>query len=347
MRGRFSAFCWLLTLAVVTVSCRTAGVQAPIGQEAAVPLVWPAPPHRPRVRYVGAVARPRDLGVNPSFWKRIGEFFAGAKQEWFVRPTGVAVKGPRIYVADPGAQALWIIDTRAGRWQTIRDAGGDPLISPVAVAVGHDDRVYLADSYLARVCIYDADGRLTGSIASPHLGRPAGIAYDEQQNHLYVADSVVHGIWIFDGEGRPLGMIGNRGIDDGEFNFPTHLALDAQGNLYVTDALNFRLQLFGTDGSFGTRFGRHGDFPGDFASPKGVAVDSEGHIYVVDALFDTVQIFDRQGRYLLTFGERGVGPGQFWLPGGLFIDHRDRIYVADAYNQRIQIFEYLAGGQNG
>ena len=41
------------------------------------PLVWPAPPGRARVRYVGAVARPQDLGIRPSFWRRVGDFFIG------------------------------------------------------------------------------------------------------------------------------------------------------------------------------------------------------------------------------------------------------------------------------
>jgi DNA-binding beta-propeller fold protein YncE len=292
------------------------------------------------------VAQPEDLGIEPSFWKRVGAFFVGTEKEWLIRPTGVAAKGPVIYVADPGAQAVWILDSAMGRWHSIDEADGQPLVSPVAVAAGRNDRIYVADSYLAKVFIYDNSRVLTGRIESPHLGRPAGLAYDDKHNHLYVADSIVHGIWIFDGDGRPLGMIGQRGTEQGTFNFPTHVAVDAEGTVYVTDALNFRLQLFDAGGRFEGQFGRHGKFSGDFASPKGVAVDSKGHIYVVDALFDAVQIFDREGRYLLTFGERGIERGQFWLPSGLFIDSRDHIYVSDAYNQRIQIFEYLPGGNN-
>lgn len=343
MSTRAQASSWLLLLAIVTVSCEPSRVRAPLEPEPVAPLVWPAPPAQPRVRYVAAVARPQDLGIRPSFWRRVGEFFVGAREEWFVRPTGVVAKGSRIYVADPGAQAVWILDTEAGRWHTMDDAEGGTLVSPVSVAVGRAGRIYVADSYLARVFMYDADRRPIGSIGDPHLGRPAGLAYDEQRDRLYVADSRVHGVWIFDGDGVALGMIGERGVGEGEFNFPTHLAVDGRGSIYVTDALNFRLQVLAADGTFDAGFGRHGDFPGDFASPKGVGVDSEGHIYVVDALFDAVQIFDRQGRYLLTFGERGVSPGQFWLPGGVFVDRDDRIYVADAYNQRIQIFQYLGG----
>ncbi|MGE5302547.1 MAG: 6-bladed beta-propeller [Alphaproteobacteria bacterium] len=244
-------------------------------------------------------------------------------------------------MADAGGQSLWLLNAQTKQFRKLRSANHQRLISPVAVAIGPQQRVYLVDSYLRELFIYDREQNLVGVISVPNLQRPAGLAYDNRRNRLYVADSAAHRIWTFTGDGKPSEAIGRRGTGDGEFNFPTHLAVDGNGNLYVTDALNFRLQMFNSDGSFIGKFGRHGDSSGDFASPKGVAVDSEGHIYIVDALFDAVQIFDRAGQYLLTFGERGTGPGQFWLPNGIFIDDRDQIYVADAYNQRVQIFQYL------
>lgn len=345
---RVTTILCLALAAILSGAC-----QPPVGQPTAEregvvrALVWPQPPLQPRIRFIGTVARPMDLGIRPSMWQRVWEFIVGTEEQWFIRPTGVAADKERIYVADPGAQALWILDAQAGRFRKIQKADGQQLVSPVAVVLGSKNHIYLADSYLAKVFIYDAEGNLAGAIDDAKLRRPAGLAYDARRERLYIADSAAHRVWTFSAEGKSGGAIGRRGNGNGEFNFPTHLAVDRNGNLYITDALNFRLQIFGADGGFAGQFGRHGDASGDFASPKGTAVDSEGHIYVVDALFDAVQVFDRQGQYLLTFGERGVGPGQFWLPGGIFIDERDRIYVADAYNQRIQLFQYLRGGGDG
>lgn len=319
----------------------------PERQAVTAPLVWPDPPERARIRFVKAVARPEDLGIEPSFWQRLGEFIAGKAEAWMIRPTGVAARGEVLYVADPGAQALWILDGAAGRFKEIRGPREQRLASPVAVALGREGKIYVADSYLRKIFIFDQEGDLKGSVESAPFERPAGVAYDEAADRLYVADSAAHRIWVLSGQGARQGGIGRRGVQDGEFNYPTHVALDRAGNLYVTDSLGFRIQMFTRDGRFLGAFGRHGDASGDFAAPKGLAVDSEGHVYVVDALFDVVQIFDRAGRFLLGFGERGVAPGRFWLPGGLFIDGKDRIYVADSYNQRIQIFQYLAGGGDG
>ena len=336
----------LLVVTVLTAACGGQAVRehAGAGKTSAEPLVWPKPPRSARVRFIGAVARPADLGIKPSFWKRLGKLLHGAEPDWFIRPGGVAALGNKIYVADPGAQALWVLDTQQGRFQRVQKAGRQRLVSPVAVTPGRNGSVYLADSYLAKVFVYQADGTLHLIVSDKKLQRPAGLAYDAAKDRLYVADSAAHRIRIFDGQGKPVGALGGRGTAKGRFNFPTHVAVDRKGMLYVTDAMGFRIQMFGPDGGFLSTFGRHGNASGDFAAPKGVASDSAGHVYVVDALFDAVQIFDRSGRLLLSFGERGLGPAQFWLPGGLYIDEQDRIYVADAYNQRIQIFEYLGGG---
>ncbi len=338
----------LLAIALLASGCEPPSSRLPAGREGLeVRLVWPQPPLRARIRFVRALARPADMGIHPSFWRRLGEFLAGREEEGFIRPTGVAARGQTIYVADPGAQAMFILDIAAKRFYRIREAGGQGLISPVAVALGRNGRIYLADSFLAKVFFLSPDGELRGTIPKAYLRRPAGIAYDAVRDRLYVVDSAAHRVSIFTGDGRPVGVFGARGTGNGEFNFPTHVAVDREGTIYVTDSLGFRVQFFSPEGKFAGKFGTHGDTSGDFAMPKGVAVDSEGHIYVVETLFDAVQIFDRSGRYLLTFGERGLGPGQFWLPGGVFIDPQDRIYVADAYNKRIQVFEYLAGGGDG
>jgi DNA-binding beta-propeller fold protein YncE len=339
----------LLLLVGLAAACGTTVHPSPPAQRqaSAEPLVWPQPPQQPLIRFIRTVARPADLGIRPSFWKRLLQVVRGQDEEWFVRPGGVTTQGMRVYVADPGARALWILDSQAGRFQRIQKAGEQRLVSPVAVAPGQKSRVYLADSYLAKVFIYSVHGELLETIAEVNLQRPAGLAYDTETDRLYVADSAAHRVWMFTGGGQAIGAIGQRGRGAGEFNFPTHLAVDREGTLYVTDAMGFRIQMFARDGRYLGAFGHHGDGSGDFAAPKGVGVDSQGHVYVVDALFDTVQIFDRRGQYLMNFGHRGIGLGQFWLPGGLFIDGKDRIYVADAYNQRIQIFEYLPGGNDG
>lgn len=334
-----------LGLVLFASACR-APAPTQVAEEApAAALVWPSPPAEPRIRYLRSVSRPNEWGIAKPFLRRMMDALIGRGEEHFIRPTGVAEHDGVLYVADPGAQALWILDSVQNRFVKVMQVREEALASPVAVAVRPDGAVFVADTWLRKVFLLDREGKLIRVAAEKGLARPAGLAYDAATQRLYVVDSAAHRISAFDPDGTLIRTWGRRGIRDGEFNHPTHLALDPAGRVLVNDALNFRVQAFDREGRFLWKLGRHGDGSGDFAAPKGLAADSEGHVYVVDALFDTVQIFERGGSLLLAFGERGTRAGQFWLPGGLFVTPQNRIYVTDTYNQRVQVF--VVGGDTG
>jgi len=334
---------WVLasTLLVAAGGCGTSA-PAPAVKAPAEEIVWPKPPDPARVRYVQSVSGPRDWGIEKSWLGRMADRLTSRSEEHLVRPTGVAVHGRVLYVADPGDRAVWILDAEDNRFSRVHEADDQELAAPVAVATRPDGSVYVADSVLKRVFLFSRAGRWIRVAAQEGLEQPTGVAYDAANDRLFVADSAAHRIVAFDAAGRVIGSRGESGGEIGEFNHPTHLSLDGSGTLLVTDALNFRIQAIGSDGRFLWSLGRHGDGSGDLAAPKGVASDSDGHIYVADALFDVLQIFDRDGTFLLAFGGHGEKPGQFWLPNGIFIDPKNRIYVADAYNRRVQVFEEIA-----
>lgn len=343
MMRRISRFDAWLAMAAMLMLATACAEHAPRpgkdgAETTAAPLVWPKPPAQERIRYLRSVSGPHDWGIGRSFLRRLVDALSGRGEEGFIRPSAVAERDGVLYVADPGAQALWILDAPHGRYTRVTQIGALGLVSPVALALGSGGTVFVADTGLKQVFLLDRDGALIRSIATQGLERPAGLAWDEAAQRLFVLDSLRHRIAVFDANGTLLGNLGESGDKDGQFNHPTHLALDADGALLVTDALNFRVQAINQKGSFLWKFGKAGNGTGDFTAPKGVAADSAGHVYVVDALFDVVQIFDRQGQLLLGFGEHGAGRGQFALPGGIYISAEDKVYVADAYNRRVQIF---------
>ena len=331
----------LIGAAVVIAACGTPDKPQP-GEIAQAAPVWPRPPAQARIRYERSITAAKDWGVAKSFFGRLADAFTGERDGAFIRPTGVVERDGLLFVADAGAQALFIFDAVKHRVVRVERLGADTLVSPVAVALGAESTVYLADSALRKVFAVGPEGRLLRVVADTGLARPAAVAYDEVRRRLYVADSMGHRVAVYSPDGTQLGTIGRNGRGDGEFNSPTHLALASDGRLFVTDALNFRIQIFDAAGVFQRKLGRHGDGAGDFAAPKGIGLDAAGNLYVVDALFNAVQIFDGDGALLLGFGEFGTGVGQFSIPGGLFIGRSNKIYVADAYNRRVQVFEHIA-----
>ena len=333
-----ATYCLAALVCMMTLAgCSTTALKDAHQETVAKLPSWPGPPAPTRIRYLRSISSSQDWGVEKSLFRRMMDMLVGSGNEHFVRPTGVAEFQRVLYVADPGAHALWILDAERSQMQKVQRIGDEALLSPVAVAVQPDGSVYLADSRLHTVFLLDHDGKLIKIAARKGLERPAGLAYDATRQRLYVADSVGQKIVVFAPDGTIIRSLGHAGSNDGEFNYPTHLALDPAGTLLVTDALNFRVQAFDTDGRFLWKFGHLGDGSGDVNTPKGVAFDRDGHVFLVNALFDAVQIFDHNGRFLLGFGEHGTKPGQFWLPGGLFINPQNEIFVADAYNQRIQV----------
>jgi len=330
---------WLLVLLLLAGGCSTPVPTPPIDPASLAALVWPKAPEQARIRYLQSVAGAQDWGIERTWLQRLGDALMGTSAQQFVRPSAVAEAAGVLYVADPGAQSLWILDRPNKRVTQLKEIGGAALVSPVALALRADGAVFVADTALAKVFLLGRDGTLLREFATQGLERPAALAWSEAARRLYVLDSKRHRITVFDGNGALLRHMGESGRGPGQFNHPTHMALAADGTLLVTDALNFRIQALSQRGDFLWKFGHQGNGSGDFAAPKGVAVDANGHYYVVDALFDVVQIFDQSGQLLLAFGERGEQPGQLTLPRGLFISAEDKVYVADAYNQRVQVFQ--------
>lgn len=317
----------------------------PVFEEPQTPLVWPAAPDEPRIRYLGQLESAADLKAPEKPFQALGNLLVGptAPQPLY-GPRGVACTsdGNGIWVADPGGRCVHRFDLADRTYRKIVRIADRPFLSPVAVCAGPADSVFVCDSENVSLVRLDArDGRLLNSLPLPEeLLRPVGLAFDFGAEELYVVDAGAHNIKVMSADGTLLRTIGARGSAAGQFNFPCGIAV-ADSMIWVADSGNHRVQGLSFSGESAVSIGQAGDAPGDLALPKSVAVDLRGHVYVVDARFENVQIFDRQGRLLLVFGQEGTGPGEFWLPGGIYIDALDRIWVCDAYNRRIQVFQLV------
>ena len=331
---------YALLALVVLPACQNP--QRPIFPALSPPIVWPAPPDTPRIRYIGALRGEADLDIRPRGWEAFRTVVAGPRPTGvFARPSAVAVRGERIFVADVGAGVVHLLDLEQRRYQVLRGAAADPLQVPIDAAIVGGDRLAVVDRSRAAVDLFDLEGNWLETLRRPELSAPTAAAWDTTEHVLWLADANAHACFATTNSLEISRRIGERGGAPGQFNFPTGLAVYPETGLVVADAMNFRVQTFGADGAPRLVFGRKGDAAGDFALPRDVAVDSAGHIYVLDSQFENVQIFDKQGRLLMAFGGGGNGPGEFSLPSGITIDEKDRIWIADSYNQRVQAFQFL------
>ncbi len=344
-RVRLMQIAVLLPALVILAGCSTSTIdENRLAPRDTGSLIWPNPPEAARISYLSTVRKAKDVGADTGFLAKLAYYVLGKKKDdGIYKPYGVtADSAGRIIVADTALKRVHVFDPRKKKYFYIDEAGDSEFSSPIAVAIGADDEMYVTDSILGKVFVFDRDGDFKYGFAAGR--RPTGIAVDRTRKLIYVSDTVAQNVKVYDLKGGLLRTIGRRGTGPGEFNYPVDLFVDRNGELYVIDSMNYRVEMFDDTGKFVAKFGKQGDGTGNFGRPKGVAVDRDGHIYVADALFDTVQIFDREGRFLLNFGSIGTEAGMFWMPCGLFIDSGDNIYVSDSYNGRVQVFEYLGNG---
>ena len=314
-------------------------------------LVWPLPPEQPRIKYLRTLFSSSQVVPPESTMARLRDNLLGKKGksgQTLKKPYAVHVdnKG-RIFVADSGWGKVLVFDEKNQSFDVWGTSGSGVLVKPFGVTSDDQGNIYITDSAKQRVIAYDPDGKFLLSMgAKDQLKRPTGIVFDKKRNRLYVVDTGLHQIVVYNKSGDFIETIGKRGEKNGEFNFPSNIALDSSGKIYIADSMNFRIQILESDGTFYKTFGEHGDGLGQFVRPKGVAVDSFDNIYVADAAFNNIQIFNSDGQVLLHVGSMGREPGQFILPAGLYIDPKNKIYVADQYNFRIQEFQYLEAEKN-
>jgi len=308
-------------------------------------IFWPKAPDPPRIAFVNTWAEPADIGVKPTWFKKVVQFIFGKERTpYVIRPSGVTVDGAGgVYVADTGLQVVHHFDAVKHTYrQVFQISPTARLQNPIGVAVDARGELYVSDADLNRIFVFSAGGEFRRVIGNDEeIKRVSGIALDKNRERLYVVDTMGHRVLTYSLSGEKQGTIGKRGVAAGEFNFPTYATVDAEGQLYISDSLNFRIQVFNPEGEPLFHFGSLGRNLGEFSRPKGVAVDSEQQIYVVDTLYDTVQVFNQSGELLVHFGKSGMEPGTFWLPSGIAVNHEGQIFVADAYNKRLQVFQLL------
>lgn len=238
-------------------------------------------------------------------------------------------------------------------------AGQYPFFeSPMGVAVGKGNRIYVADAGNDRVCAFGTNGRflfefggtgvdkpLPGGVRSWVPGRlnfPVGIDADKQGN-LYVADFRNDCIRVFDADGvylrsfpdnkRTVGRGGSG--QDGTGIAVTDVSV-VEDRVYATD--RYQVLVFSLEGELLGQYGRPGRGELEFDHPNGIAATPSGQTFVSDSNNARIVCLGGDARQLWSVGSTPPGPdpradaGPFGLPRGLAVLSSGTVVVADAFN---------------
>ena len=210
---------------------------------------------------------------------------------------------------------------------------------PSAIAVGPDNRVYVADEHLNKIMIFDAGGEFidewgTGGRMPGELDTPSGLAINAEGD-LLVSDTYNHRVQVFTTKGALLRTFGTEGSGDGELNMPWRLSVGPDRNVYVADWGNDRICVFTQGGGFVASHGESGMGDGQLTKPADVVADASGRVYVCDWGNERVQVLDERGQFLqLTLGESTISP---WAQNFLDVNVEERDARARADLDKLDI----------
>jgi len=335
-------------LVLLLAACSTVEEKKPFDG----PLFWPQPPDLPRFAYETVLRSQADIAAvteQAKLREQLTGIQAVSNLPVLDKPSSIVARDGMIYVADTGSNTIVVFNIRLRRifHFGIREPGN--LAKPAGLAMDDAMRIYVADSKLRKVFVYDAYGLFLRTVGSPEdLERPTGVAVSRDGELIYVVDRSYnendnHRVIVYDKEGLKLKVIGSRGNGEGQFNVPLQAAVGPDGTLYVLDSGNFRVQAFDKDGKYLRSFGNPGKEFGNFARPRGIAVDDDGNIYVSDGSFNNFQIFNPEGQLLLTIGEGSLvsNPGRYGMLSGIAVDETGRIYVVDQLYEKVEVIRRL------
>lgn len=240
--------------------------------------------------------------------------------------------------------------------------------SPLGIAAGPGEMVYVGDSYNHTIRAITAAGAVTtfagSSSASGTNDGPALLARFKytlgpaitSDGTLYVSDVGNHTIRKISPAGEVstfAGTIGTSGTNDGvgtaaSFQSPLGLAVDAQNNVFVADNANHTIRKItpagevttfaGAPGSAGTNDGVGA--AARFRNPQAVTIDKDNNVFVADTMNHTIRRITPAGEVTTFAGTPGSsgsqngtgGSARFNLPLGISTDGAGNLHVADTYN---------------
>jgi len=276
-----------------------------------------------------------------AFLRGFGTKGSGPKQ--FSNPGGIAVGRGLLFVADTGNSRVQVLTT-GGIFlgQITVTTKKDEMKTPVDVAVDAQNRIYVLDSDMNKVRIFNSGGVQTLSFGARGKGtegfdEPLGLAVDGAGN-IYIADTGNVKIKKFDPQGKLLGSIGSEGLGPGQFRKPAGIKADREGTIHVLDLGKNTLQIFTSEGRDGTSL-----VP--VSPPPSVALLKEIPGEVVSLTADK-ELWGLSGDALIALGadggkkigSRGSEPGMLKNPRGVAVDTTGNFWIADTGNDRLQKF---------
>jgi DNA-binding beta-propeller fold protein YncE len=275
----------------------------------------------------------------------------------FISPVDVEYSAGEglLYVSDSGSGQIIVINEN----DDVTDRHGNMGDAPweferlLGIELDSDGFLYALDAYRGDIVVFGPDGTFEKRISllskvQEYFGEDFQVLYPNfrfglvdlalgLEGSLFIVDNANGWIYELDIDDRLVNIIGEKGIDPGNMQYPTFISVDDQGQLIVSDTMNSRLQVFDPVGAPVNIIGEKGTGIGQFIRPKGIALDTSGFLYVADSYINAIQIFNNQGEFLALLGDENSLPIDLGSPNGITFVEPDLLYICEKLSGRVQV----------
>jgi DNA-binding beta-propeller fold protein YncE len=258
-------------------------------------------------------------------------------------PMGLAVSKPSgdILVSDTGNKRILVFNRDGMLIKSIGPLAD--LRSPIGVAFGSNEEIYVTDMADIPIKHLNASGRLLPPILPdisdlvPFAPGRMCAGYDGK---LYISDRAGPRILIMSFAGGKAGQIGQlpgEGIPAWKVQ---DVAVDEEGLAYILSSQGPVVHVFNRRGKSLRSFGKHGSNAEDFSFPTGICIGPGGNLWIADTFRHDLKVFTPEGDYLFRWGETGTGDGELFYPIDIAFYGRT-LYVLEKGSSRLQAFRLL------
>lgn len=210
-------------------------------------------------------------------------------------PTGIAINGDYLYVAEAGNQRVSVFDLNGKfvnfliREKVLAKLGG---MVPSGISISPQGVILVTDIFKHRIIGFTQDGYKLFAFGKPgqeagSLAYPNDVAEDNKGN-IYVSDSNNARVQVFDRTGKFLYILQDKDPKK-KFSLPRGIAIK-DNFIFVVDTFNHTVRIMTKERQI-SQFGHYGSENGQLNYPNGVAVFGD-KIYVTDRANDRVAVFN-------------------------------------------------------
>ncbi len=190
-------------------------------------------------------------------YARDGKYVRSVKLD--AQPLAFAISGSRMFVTTTDSVKVLAMPNldQLASWGT-KGKGNEQFANPNGIAFDpKTGTIYISDGNNLRVKAMDQQGRTLWTLGQPpadmndaspgrRFGLAGGMAF--AQGYLFVADPLDGIIHVLSTKGEEVAQLGDMGTADGQFEYPTMVAVMTGNQFAVAEWGNARVQIIAIDG---------------------------------------------------------------------------------------------------